>query len=247
VPLVDSPPAAVSLHDVSFSYRGGPVALEGITLTIGQGEFVGIAGPNGGGKTTLLRLALGLEQPDRGEVLLFGRPPNARGGPRIGYLPQRAHLATGAPVTVRELVSAGRLAVRGPVGPLRARDRTIVGSAIERVGLAARADVPLRTLSGGLQQRAFIAKALATEPGLLALDEPTTGVDAASQDSLAGLLKELRDELGVTILYVSHEFGAVEHVVSRLLLIRGGITFDGAPGDLPAVWHDPSHHHDHSH
>ena len=140
---------AVSLDGVSFSYRGGPVALEGVTLEIGQGEFVGIAGPNGGGKTTLLRLALGLEQPDRGEVLLFGRSPVARGGPRIGYLPQRAHVAAGAPVTVREVVSAGRLAVRGPVGPLRARDRTIVASAIDRVGLASRADAPLRTLSGG--------------------------------------------------------------------------------------------------
>jgi zinc transport system ATP-binding protein len=98
-----------------------------------------------------------------------------------------------------------------------------------------------------MQQRAFIAKALATEPALLALDEPTTGVDAASQESLAVLLEELRGELGVTVLYVSHEFGAVEHVVSRLVLVRGGITFDGPPADLPALWHDPSHDHGHHH
>ena len=88
----------------------------------------------------------------------------------------------------------------------------------------------LRTLSGGMQQRAFIARALAAEPALLALDEPTTGVDAASQESLAALLAALRAELGVTILYVSHEFGAVEHVVSRLVLVRGRIVFDGDPG-----------------
>jgi zinc transport system ATP-binding protein len=237
--------AVLELKDVSFAYRGGPPALEHVDLSVGHGEFVGVAGPNGGGKTTLVRLALGLEQPDTGEVRLFGRRPGERGGPRIGYLAQRAHVGTGAPVTVRELVSAGRLAVRGPFGPLRASDRAAVTRAIDRVGLATRADAPLRTLSGGLQQRAFIAKALATEPGLLALDEPTTGVDAASQDSLAELLKELRDELGVTILYVSHEFGAVEHVVSRLLLVRGGITFDGSPDELPAMWHDPSHGHPH--
>ncbi len=234
---------AVELEDVSFAYRGGPPALEGVSLSVEQGAFVGIAGPNGGGKTTLLRLALGLERPASGRVLVFGRPPGTRGGPRIGYLSQRAQLASGTPVTVRELVEAGRLAVRGPFGPLRGPDKAAVTRAIERVGLGDRADAPLRTLSGGMQQRAFIAKALATEPALLALDEPTTGVDAESQESLAVLLAELRSELGVTILYVSHEFGAVEHVVSRLVLVRRRILFDGAPSELPAMWHDPSHVH----
>ena len=234
---------AVELADVSFAYRGGPPALEGVSLSVEQGAFLGIAGPNGGGKTTLLRLALGLERPDSGEVRVFGRPPGARGATRIGYLAQRAQLASGTPVTVRELVEAGRLAVRGPFGPLRANDRAAVAHAIERVGLGDRADAPLRTLSGGMQQRAFIAKALATEPALLALDEPTTGVDAESQESLALLLAELRSELGVTILYVSHEFGAVEHVVSRLILVRRRIVFDGSPSELPAMWHDPSHGH----
>jgi zinc transport system ATP-binding protein len=234
---------AVELEDVSFAYRGGPPALEGVSLAVEQGSFVGIAGPNGGGKTTLLRLALGLERPASGRVRVFGRPPGTRGSPRIGYLSQRAQLVSGTPVTVRELVEAGRLAVRGPFGPLRATDRAAVAHAIGRVGLDDRADAPLRTLSGGMQQRAFIAKALATEPALLALDEPTTGVDAESQESLAVLLAELRSELGVTILYVSHEFGAVEHVVSRLVLVRRRILFDGAPSELPAMWHDPSHVH----
>jgi zinc transport system ATP-binding protein len=236
-------PAAVELTDVSFAYGSGPLVLERVMLSIAPGTFVGIAGPNGGGKTTLLRLALGLERPTSGEVTLFGRPPGSRGGPRVGYLAQRGHLASGSPVTVRELVSAGRLAVRGPFGPLRADDRVAVAAAIERVGLTDRANRPLRTLSGGMQQRAYIAKALAADPALLALDEPTTGVDAASQESLTGLLEELRGELGVTILYVSHEFGAVEHAVSRLLLVRGGIVFDGLPAELAAGYHDPSHQH----
>ena len=144
---------------------------------------------------------------------------------------------------MREVVETGRLGVRGVLGPLRAADRLAVAGAIERVGLAERADAPLRTLSGGLQQRAFIARALAAEPALLALDEPTTGVDTESQESLAALLAELRVALGVTILYVSHEFGAVERFVSRLVLVRGRIVFDGDPASLPAVWHDPSHVH----
>ena len=242
MPLTATSPA-VELEDVSFAYRGGPPALEGVSLSVEPGAFVGIAGPNGGGKTTLLRLVLGLERPVAGVVRRFGLSAAARGGPRVGYLSQRAQLISGTPVTVRELVEAGRLAVRGPFGPLRPVDRVAVATAIERVGLSDRAGSPLRTLSGGLQQRAFIAKALATEPALLALDEPTTGVDVGSQESLALLLAELRSELGVTVLYVSHEFGAVEHVVSRLLLVRGRIAFDGHPSELPALWHDPSHVH----
>jgi zinc transport system ATP-binding protein len=234
---------AVELDDVSFAYRGGPPALEHVSLAVEQGAFLGIAGPNGGGKTTLLRLALGLERPSSGAVRVFGRSPGARGAPRVAYVAQRAQLATGTPVTVRETVETGRLAVRGALGPLRAEDRRVVGQAIERVGLEDRVGAPLRTLSGGMQQRAFIARALAAEPALLALDEPTTGVDASAQESLATLLAELRAELGVTILYVSHEFGAVEHVVSRLVLVRGRVVFDGEPAALPAMWHDPSHVH----
>ena len=234
---------AVELDGVSFAYRGGPPVLDGVTLRVEQGAFLGIAGPNGGGKTTLLRLALGLERPTTGRVRLFGAPPGARGLPRIGYVSQRAQLASATTSRTVTGVAAGRLAVRGPFGPLRADDRAAVARAIERAGLADRSDAPLRTLSGGMQQRAFIARALAAEPTLLALDEPTTGVDAESQESLAALLAGLRDELGVTILYVSHEFGAVEHVVSRLILVRRRIVFDGSPSELPAMWHDPSHSH----
>ena len=129
------------------------------------------------------------------------------------------------------------------LGPLRRAQRDAVEDAIERVGLGAAADTPLRRLSGGQQQRAFIAKALAGEPRLLVLDEPTTGVDAETQEQLAQLLGELHRELGVTILYVSHEFGAIESVVGRLVLVRGRIVFDGPPHELPGLWHDPSHVH----
>ena len=236
--------SAVELRGVGFGYRPGQRVLEGVDLRIGEREFVAVAGPNGGGKTTLVRIALGLERPSAGEAYLFGEPAHRFSRRReLGYLAQRAELGGEAPATVREVVSAGRLAAAGLLGPLLRRDRRLVSEAIERVGLGAAADRPLRTLSGGMQQRAFIAKALAGEPSLLVLDEPTTGVDAESQESLAALLDELHSDLGATVLYVSHEFGAVERFVQRLVLVRGSIVFDGPPRDLPGLWHDPSHVH----
>jgi zinc transport system ATP-binding protein len=237
-------PLAVALRDVSFSYPSGAPVLHDVDLEIPPGQFVGIAGPNGGGKTTLVRLILGLEQPSKGETLLFGSPARDFGErARLGYLAQRALVGIEAPVTVRELVFAGRVPRRGLIRPYAAADRAAVLGAIERVGLLERANVPMRRLSGGQRQRAHIAKALAGEPDLLVLDEPTAGVDADAQESFAALLEELHAELGTTILYVSHEFGAVEHSVERLVLVRGEIVFDGPPAALPGHWHDPSHVH----
>lgn len=218
--------------------------LRAVDLRVEPGEFVAIAGPNGGGKTTLVRLVLGLERPTAGSARLFGE--EARHFSRratLGYLAQRSQLGTDAPATVREVVSAGRLAAGSLFGPLRRRDRAVVEEAISRVDLTEQAGLPIAHLSGGQQQRAFIAKALAGEPALLVLDEPTAGVDVGAQEALAGLLAQLHRELHVTILYVSHEFGAVEPVVERLVLVRGGIVFDGPPRDLPGRWHDPSHVH----
>ncbi|HEY7538158.1 MAG TPA: metal ABC transporter ATP-binding protein [Gaiellaceae bacterium] len=232
------------LRGVGFSYPGGPPVLTGVDLSIESREFVAVAGPNGGGKTTLLRILLGLERPQNGEARLFGEPAaEVKRRQRIGYLAQRARLGIDSPVTVRELVAAGRVPRRGVVGFGTRQDRALVDRAIARVGLADRAGSPLATLSGGQQQRAFIAKALAGEPELLVLDEPTAGVDVDAQESLAALLGELHRELGATILFVSHEFGAVEGYVDRLVLVRGGIVFDGEPTALPATWHDPSHVH----
>jgi zinc transport system ATP-binding protein len=237
-------PLAVELDAVSFGYGPGQRVLEDVSLRVAEGEFVAIAGPNGGGKTTLLRIVLGLERPLAGRAFLFGEPAHTCSRRReVGYLAQRTQLGGTAPVTVREVVAAGRLAAGRLLGPLRRRDRELVAEAIERVGLGAEADRPLRTLSGGQQQRALIAKALAAEPSLLVLDEPTTGVDAESQEALAALLHRLHSELGVTVLYVSHEFGAVERFVERLVLVRRTLVFDGPPRDLPVLWHDPSHAH----
>jgi zinc transport system ATP-binding protein len=235
---------ALELRDVSFGYGDGPPVLTGVDLAVKAGELLAIAGPNGGGKTTLVRLALGLEHADSGEVFLFGEPAGRFSRREtLGYLAQRAQLQLDAPTTVEEVVTAGRLVAGGLLGPLKRGDRELVDEAIERVGLTAERKRPLSRLSGGQQQRAFIAKALAGSPSLLVLDEPTTGVDVESQEALADLLHRLHSELSVTILYVSHEFGAVERYVERLVLVRGGIVYDGPPGQLPALWHDPSHVH----
>ena len=237
-------PVAVELRDVSFDYPGGMPVLKGVNLVIQEGEFVALAGPNGGGKTTLVRIALGLERPRRGQALLFGQPAhNFSAGSRLGYLAQRTTLGIDAPATVREIVSAGRLPVRGLLRRFTGEDRRAVEVAIERVGLGAVAGQPVQRLSGGQQQRAYIAKALGGQPDLLVLDEPTTGVDAEAQEAFAGLLAELKSDLGVTIVYVSHEFGAVERFVERIVLVRREIVFDGSPDALPSHWHDPSHDH----
>ena len=192
---------ALQLEGVSFGYRPGQLVLAGVDLEVEEGEFVAIAGPNGGGKTTLVRLALGLARPQEGSAGLFGEPAH-RFSRRatLGYVAQRARVGTEGPVTVREVVAAGRLAQGGLLGPLRTRDRAIVAEAIADVGLTDLADVPLATLSGGQQQRAFIAKAFAGEPALLVLDEPPAGVDAESQEALARMLARLHADRRVTTL-----------------------------------------------
>jgi zinc transport system ATP-binding protein len=210
-------PLGLRLQGVSFAYGHSPPVLRDVDLEVERGEFVAIAGPNGGGKTTLVRLVVGLEQPTSGRVELMVRKV--------------------------ELVTTGRASRARLIGPLSTADRMSVQEAIDRVGLSPSADRRLTTLSGGQQQRAFIAKALAADPELLVLDEPTTGVDVEAQDAIAALLQRLRSELEMTILYVSHEFGAVERFVERIVLVRGGIVFDGPPSALPGVWHDPSHAH----
>jgi zinc transport system ATP-binding protein len=235
----------VRTRDLGFAYPRGPEVLHDINLSIEAGEFVGVAGPNGGGKTTLVRLMVGLERPSSGTIEVFGASPaEAQRQAKIGYLPQRADLGIDAPITVAELVTAGRTPRAGLLRPLGDTDRAAIEAAIHRVGLGEHARRAIRSLSGGQRQRAFIAKALAGDPELLVLDEPTAGVDAEAQESLAGLLDSLRRDLAVTVLYVSHEFGAIEPYVERLVVVREKVVFDGPPSLLPDTWHDPSHVHD---
>lgn len=217
---------------VSFSYGSEP-AVEDVSLAISPGEFCSLVGPNGSGKSTLLRLLLGLLRPSTGTVRCFGVDPrDVRDRWRIGYVPQRHALQPELPATVHEVVTAGRLARQRWWRPRRAVDRAAVDHAIESVALADLARRPVRELSGGQQQRVLIAKAFASEPELLVLDEPIAGVDAESQELFRDSLLHLMREHAATVLLVSHELGAVADHLDRVIVMKRSILFDGAPTEL---------------
>jgi zinc transport system ATP-binding protein len=229
-------PPVLEARDVSYAYGPHPV-LTGISLSIEPGEFVALVGPNGSGKSTLLRVLLGLTQPLAGEVRLFGvAPGELHPRWRLGYVPQRPALAGDLPATVREVVSAGRLARRGWWRRFTEEDRAQIGHAMTSVALDDMAEHRVRELSGGQQQRAFIAKAFAGQPELLVLDEPVAGVDADSQKLFRDALVHLRRDHGAAVLLVSHELGAVAEDLDRVIVLRHGrVFFDGRPDDLSAA------------
>jgi zinc transport system ATP-binding protein len=225
---------SVVADDLSYSY-GTEVAVEGISFELRAGEFAALVGPNGSGKSTLVRLLLGLLPPRTGSVLLFGEDPRRlteRG--RLGYVPQRGVLAPDVPVTVMEVVATGRLARRRWWSRPRAADRDAVAHAIAAVGLTELARRPVTELSGGQQQRVLIARALASDPELLVLDEPIAGVDAESQRQFRDSLVHLVAEHGATVLLVSHELGAVADDLDRVLVMKRSLVFDGTPAELTA-------------
>ncbi|MFG2051010.1 metal ABC transporter ATP-binding protein [Micromonospora sp. NPDC048935] len=228
-------------------YDGRPV-LRDISLTVTAGEVVAVLGANGSGKSTLIRAVLGLVPFSAGSVTLFDRPLRRfRQWQRIGYVPQRLGAGGGVPATVREVVASGRLARRGVLRPPGRADRAAVDAALLAVGLADRAGDPVATLSGGQQQRTLIARALAGQPELLVLDEPTAGVDAASQEAFADALRDFVGG-GGTVLLVAHELGPLRPVISRAVVVHEGrIAHDGAVPD-PAGHHaEPDHDHVHPH
>ena len=225
-------------------------AIRDIDFTLNAGEVVALLGPNGAGKSTLVRGILGLAPLMAGTLTLFGVPAGQfRERYRLGYVPQRHTIVGGVPSTVREVVSSGRLARKRPFAPMRPQDRDAVAAAIDTVGLTERADTTVAKLSGGQQRRVLIARALAAEPDVLVLDEPTAGVDAANQEILAATLGRLVTA-GSTLLLVAHELGPLEPLIGRVVLLRDGrIEYDGPPvpggegayhqAGSPAVHHHP--------
>ncbi len=208
-------PPVISFREVSFSYTGEPV-LQGVNFEVHAGEFVSAVGPNGGGKTTLLRLILGTARPEAGEVRVFGGPPE-RARRRVGYVPQYARFDPLFPVTVLDVVRMGRVG-NFVAGPYRRDDRAAAEEALATVGLPELRWRPFSALSGGQRQRVLIARALATHPELLLLDEPTASVDRAATAKLYDLLVELARRL--TILLVSHDTGVVSKFVSGVLCVN---------------------------
>jgi zinc transport system ATP-binding protein len=219
----------VDLRGAVVAY-GDRMVLRGVDLTVTSGEFVAILGPNGSGKSTLVRCLLGLVPLKAGSVSLFGVARSTRDirrvWRRIGYVPQRAGVASGVPATVAEVVATGRLAARGLLRRARAADHAAVAAAVRAVGLADRVATPMSTLSGGQHQRALIARALAAEPDLLILDEPTAGVDLRSQSAFAEALTSFV-RAGGTVLLVAHELGPLESLITRTVVVRDGLIEDG--------------------
>jgi len=224
-----SPAPVVAVRDGTVELGGRPV-LRGIDLDVRPGEVLAVLGANGSGKSTLVRTMLGLVQTNRGQVRLFDTPlPEFRQWHRVGFVPQRVSAASGVPAAVREVVASGRLSLRRPFVPAGRADRRAVDAAIAAVGLTDKAHHGVSTLSGGQQQRVLIARALASGPQLLVLDEPTAGVDLVSQQALADTLGALvRD--GTTLVLVAHEMGPLAPLIDRAVVMRDGrIAYDGSP------------------
>jgi zinc transport system ATP-binding protein len=253
----------IHFEELSFSYGAGPPVLESVTVTVDSLDFACVIGPNGGGKTTLLKLVLGLLQPTSGRVEVFGSSP-IRSRPRIGYMPQFAAMDPRFPVQVQDVVLMGRLGPGLRFGSFSRRDRSaasrtieLVGlsglerqpfSAIELVGLSGLERQPFSALSGGQRQRVLLARALASDPDLLLLDEPAAGLDQKVEQDFFELLRELNRSK--TVVLVSHDLGFVASFVRTVICVHRRVdvhptsALDGATiqelygGDVRLVHHD---------
>ena len=220
----------IEVDDINFHYNGNPV-LEHVSFSVKHGEYLGIIGPNGGGKTTLLKVILGLLRPDSGKVMIFGKELSGlKGRHRIGYVPQRAAQAEFYfPATVEEIVRSGRTARAGLFGRYRKEDFKAIEKAMEITGTTAFRNRLISSLSGGERQRVYIARTLAGEPKILILDEPAVGVDIASQERFYKFLSFLNRELGITIIFVSHDIGVVADEVNTVLCLNHRLMCQGSP------------------
>jgi zinc transport system ATP-binding protein len=226
-----SGPVALRFEDVSFSY-GDHLVLDSSRFHIHEGEFAALVGPNGAGKTTVLKLLLGLARPSCGRIVVFGRSPE-EAREQIGYVPQTASFDAAFPITVREVVRMGRL--RGAFARYSTEDSSSVERALEAADVADLADRHYAALSGGQRRRVLVARALAAEPRLLLLDEPTANMDADSERRLFSVLGSLKG--GTTILIVTHDTGFVSALTDSVFCVgdrgsgRSIVRHDSAPAD----------------
>lgn len=205
----------IEVKNVSFSYEKEPI-LKDVSLKISK-EFIGIFGPNGGGKTTFLKLLMGFLKPQQGEIFLFGTSPKKARG-KIGYVPQIARFDRQFPLTVLELVLMGTLSKATSLGTFTKETKEKAKQILERVGLLEKSHSAFGTLSGGQAQRALIARALLSDPELLILDEPTASVDPDAEAQIHRLLLQLKGSM--TILMVTHDLQGIIQQVDRLLCIH---------------------------
>ncbi len=208
--------AAIEIHDLSFSYGEVPV-LERIELVVPEGEFLGIVGPNAGGKSTLLKLILGLLEPQRGEIRVLGRPPR-QARRLMGYVPQYPAFSRDFPVTVEQVVLMGRLGTGRLTGSYSRRDHEIARRVMREAEVLELARRRIDQLSGGQLQRMLVARALACEPRILLLDEPTANIDMRVENELFDLLEQLNQRM--TILVVSHDIAFISRYVQRVACLN---------------------------
>jgi zinc/manganese transport system ATP-binding protein len=215
-----TPDAAVVLDDVSLRL-GHRTIWQHATLSIAQGAMVGLIGPNGTGKTSLLRLLLGQIRPNAGAIRVLGGAPR-RGNAAIGYVPQRRTLESDLALRGRDLVLLGLIGHRWGFGPASAEDRAAVDEALVSVGAREYADQPVGILSGGEQQRLLIAQALLTHPKLLLLDESLASLDLSSRHDIVHLVDDLRRERNIAVLFVAHDLNPLLEVLDSLIYILDG-------------------------
>jgi len=222
----------IEVNNLRYSVNGATV-LEDISFQVKEGEYLGIIGPNGGGKTTLLKLILGLIKPNHGTIRVMGHNiQTLKDKSMIGYVPQRAaQVEFSFPATVTEVVQSGRTARLGVLNHLSRTDKEAIQKAMEIADVYSLKNKLIQNLSGGERQRVFIARALAGEPKVIFLDEPTSGVDVASQDKFYKFLSSLNKDLGLTVVFVSHDLDAVANEVSSVLCLNKRLVCHGPPRD----------------
>ena len=212
---------AIEMEGVWFSYDGTPI-LEDINFTLKQGDFLGMIGPNGGGKTTLLKLLLGILKPDRGVIRVLGNPPH-KARRRVGYVPQNTDFNNTFPVSVMDVALMGRL-TRSRMGKrFSSQDRPAAEEALRKVGMWDRKNTPIGKLSGGQRQRVLIARALVTEPAMLFLDEPTAKVDPEFENNIYDFLKELNRR--TTIVTITHDVGVLSRYVKSVACVNRTLVY----------------------
>ena len=227
--MKDAP--VIELRDIRVRY-GDVQALEGINLDVARHDFLGIIGPNGGGKSTLLKVMLGLVHPDSGTVRVLGESPE-RSRQLVGYVAQRPALDRDFPASVRDVVLMGRMAARGLLRRYKPADIEATDEALARVGMSGAGRTQIGRLSGGEQQRVFIARALVGQPQLLLLDEPLASVDPAMQTGLYELLDQLRHS--ITVVMVSHDIGAISVYVDSVACLNRKLYYHGSRELSPEV------------
>lgn len=225
--------ALISVENVSFSYGSQPV-LRDITFRIHPGDFLAIIGPNGSGKTTLLKIILGLLRPERGRVLISGQKrEDFADGPAIGYVPQKAtHFDPLFPASAREVVAMALRAPRPGSRDARREEETAIRRALQVVGMDEFESRRIGRMSGGQQQRIFIARAIVNRPRILFLDEPTTGVDAETQSHFYELLDHLVKDEGITIVLITHDIGIVDRHITRVACLNERLVYHGSHAEF---------------